>query len=64
MNNFALVTIEELDDAGKAFRSCASHMPRANVAGSLAAIQKGYDMAHTRIKVDGTTVLEPTRRRS
>ncbi len=64
MSIYATVTIEELDAAGNTWRSCVSHMPRTDVAGSIAAIQRGYDMSHTRLKVNGATVAEPARRRA
>ena len=62
MQNNALVTIEELDAKGNVWRSCASHMVRANVEHSLAAIYAGYNMDRTRIKVDGQVVAGPQRR--
>lgn len=59
METNATVTIEELDIGGNTWRTCTSHMVRANVEQSIAAIRSGYDMAHTRIKVDGRVVAEP-----
>jgi hypothetical protein len=61
MEMSATVTIEELDLAGNVHRHSTSHMPKANVEGSLAAIRAGYNMNHTRIKVDGEVVAEPRR---
>ncbi len=61
MDNNATVTIEELDGSGNPWRSLTSHMVRANVEVSLAAIRAGYNMDRTRIKVDGSTVAEPRR---
>ena len=62
MNNNALVTVEELDADGRAWRTFSSHMLRSNVDQSLAAIRAGYNMQHTRIKVDGQVVAEPRQR--
>ena len=59
MDNNATITIEELDDHGRAWRTLTSHMVRANIDVSLAAIRVGYDMNRTRIKVDGQVVAEP-----
>jgi hypothetical protein len=61
MNNYALVIVEELDAQGHIWRSHASHMVRANVDVSVTAIRGGYNMARTRIKVDGQVVAEPRR---
>ena len=58
MDNYALVTIEELDTQGKIWRSESGHMVRANLEVSLRAIRAGYDMSRTRIKVDGQVVAE------
>ena len=58
----ATVTIEELDAAGNTWRTCTSHMVRANVEQSVAAVRAGYNMERTRIKVDGQVVVEPRRR--
>jgi hypothetical protein len=57
----ATVTIEELDSAGNPWRTCTSHMVRANVDQSIAAIRAGYNMNQTRIKVDGQVVTQPPR---
>jgi len=62
MDSNANVIIEELDAAGRIWRTCASHMVRGNVEQSVAAIRVGYNMDRTRIKVDGHTVAEPPRR--
>jgi len=62
MQNNATVTIDELDAAGNTWRTCTSHMVRANVEQSLAAIRAGYNMNRTRIKIDGQVVVEPRRR--
>ena len=62
MDSNAVVTIEELDGRGNPWRVLTSHMVRANVEHSLAAIRAGYNMDRTRIKVDGTVVAEPRRR--
>jgi hypothetical protein len=59
MDNNALVTVEELDVEGHVWRRFASHMVRANVERSIAAIRAGYNMDRTRIKVDGEVVSEP-----
>jgi len=61
MDNYATVTIEELDESGHAWRTLTSHMVRSNVEVSLAAIRAGYNMNRTRIKVDGHIVAEPRR---
>ena len=62
MQNNATVTIDELDAAGNTWRTCTSHMVRANVEQSLAAIRAGYNMNRTRIKIDGQVLVEPRRR--
>lgn len=62
MDSNAVVIIEELDMEGHAWRTCASHMVRANVEQSLAAIRAGYNMDRTRIKVDGRVVAQPRAR--
>jgi len=62
MDSYATVTIEELDDAGHTWRTMTSHMVRANVDVSIAAIRAGYNMDRTRLKVDGQVVAEPRRR--
>lgn len=62
MQSNAVVTIEELDAGGRVWRTYVSHMVRANVEGSLAAIRAAYDMNRTRIRVDGEVVSEPRRR--
>ena len=59
MDMNATVTIEELDDAGHAWRVTTSHMVRANIDVSIAAIRAGYNMDRTRLKVDGHIVAEP-----
>jgi len=43
MDSNANVIIEELDAAGRIWRTCASHMVRANVEQSVAAIRVGYN---------------------
>ena len=62
MDNYATVTIEELDASGHAWRVLTSHMVRTNVDTSLRAIRSGYNMDRTRIKVDGQVVAEPRNR--
>ena len=62
MQNNAVVTIEELDATGRAWRTLTSHMVRANVEQSIASIRAGYNMERTRIKVDGQVVVEPRHR--
>ena len=62
MQNNATVTIDELDAAGNTWRTTTSHMVRANVEQSVAAIRAGYNMNRTRIKIDGQVVVEPRRR--
>ena len=61
MKQNALVIVEQLDTEGHVWRSEASHMVRANVDQSVAAIRAGYNMDRTRIKVDGQVVAEPRR---
>ncbi len=58
----ATVTVEELDAAGRVWRSHASHMVRTNVDRCISAIRAGYNMDLTRIKVDGEVVVEPRHR--
>ncbi|MEP7378754.1 MAG: hypothetical protein ABI725_04240 [Chloroflexota bacterium] len=58
----ATVLVEELDEQGRIWRAHSSHMVRTNVERSLNAIRGGYNMARTRIKVDGQVVSEPRRR--
>ena len=62
MDSYATVTIEELDGAGHTWRTMTSHMVRAYVDVSIAAIRAGYNMDRTRLKVDGQVVAEPRRR--
>lgn len=62
MQNNSVVIIEELDAGGHVWRTYVSHMVRASVEQSLAAIAAGYNMNRTRIKVDGHVVAEPRRR--
>lgn len=62
MQSNAVVIIEELDAGGHVWRTYVSHMVRASVEQSLAAISAGYNMNRTRIKVDGQVVAEPRRR--
>ena len=61
MDNYATVSIEELDGDGQPWRILTSHMVRSNVDVSLAAIRAGYNMKRTRLKVDGQVVEEPRR---
>ena len=62
MDNYATVTVEELDGNGRIWRRHTSHMVRANVGTSVAAIKAGYNMNKTRIKVDGQLVADGDRR--
>jgi hypothetical protein len=62
MDNYATVTIEELDGSGHAWRTLTSHMVRTNVEASLKVIRDSFYMDRTRIKVDGQIVAEPRRR--
>jgi hypothetical protein len=61
MDNYATVSIEELDVDGHPWRILTSHMVRSNVNVSIAAIRAGYNMTRTRLKVDGQVVEEPRR---
>ena len=61
MDNYATVSIEELDGDGQPWRILTSHMVRSNVGVSLAAVRAGYNMKRTRLKVDGKVVEEPRR---
>lgn len=62
MDIYATVTVEELDEAGRIWRRHTSHMVRANVGTSVAAIKAGYNMNRTRIKVDGQLLASVDRR--